>query len=324
MRFCFIVEEEYEDDEMPRAVAECIRAQGHDVDYLEPHSSVTRLSDLASGSTREYDAFVLKTAPDGPGLVLLEAAAAAGIPTINSWRSIRLSRDKAVAAALAQVHGLVMPDTFFASRPNLLGLIASDHYPLVVKPVQGGAGRAVYRIDSPTELSGLQLNPDQRFVGQSYVDNPGFDLKLYNTGREIFAVESPSPLHPAVAVTPHLLPMTPDLRDIVLAFGVVFGLTIYGVDLVRAGDRWVAVDVNDFPSFGQVPDAVARLADSVVRRARRMRRSHGIRRNLLYTFWDRSASGPDTNGTLAKAALVHDDEVGVPLETVTEAASARS
>src|SRR5919197_4556356 len=99
MRLCFIIDEKYRHESMPLAVVRQLRHWGHDVDVLEPHATVIRLSDLV---TQGYDAYVLKTASEGPGLSLLDAADAAGIPTINNARSIRLVRDKAVAIATAR------------------------------------------------------------------------------------------------------------------------------------------------------------------------------------------------------------------------------
>src|SRR4030081_1211589 len=164
MRFCFILEAQYQDDEMPRAVAERIRDLGHTVDYLEPHASVT---ELGSRDFEDYDAYVLKTAPDGPGLSLLEVAGAAGTPTINSWRSIRLVRDKAVAVAVATVGGLVMPRPFFVRAPNLLKLIGPHHYPLVIKPNKGSAGDAVFRVDHPDQLAQLGLAGDPGLLART-------------------------------------------------------------------------------------------------------------------------------------------------------------
>jgi ribosomal protein S6--L-glutamate ligase len=264
MRLCFILEAEYEDDEMPRAVAECLSADGHAVDLLEPHTSITNLSDLEGQDGFQYDAYVLKTAPDGPGLSILEAAGATGVPTINPWRSIRLVRDKAVAVALARVNGLRMPPTFFVSAPRLLLQVGSQDYPIVIKPSRGNANRSVHRVDDPGQLRNLSLSEERHFIAQRYVDNEGFDVKVYNTGRELFAVQWPSPLHPELKVTPRLLPVTPELREIALRVGRVFGLRIYGIDLLSTPDGWVAVDVNDFPSFHQVPDAPERLAASVI------------------------------------------------------------
>src|SRR5437899_7916140 len=85
MYFCFIVEEQYKRDSMPMVIAEQLLQWGHSIDVLEPPETVTCLSDLASQS---YDAYVLKTVSDGPGLSILKAAEAVGIPTINNSRSI--------------------------------------------------------------------------------------------------------------------------------------------------------------------------------------------------------------------------------------------
>src|SRR5437588_5952598 len=112
MRLCFIIDEKYRHQSMPLAVVHQLRQWGHDVDVLEPHASVIRLSNLI---TQRCDAYVLKTAAHGPGLSLLEAAEAVGIPTINNARSVRLVRDKAVAIAVARAHGLPVPPTYFVA-----------------------------------------------------------------------------------------------------------------------------------------------------------------------------------------------------------------
>jgi ribosomal protein S6--L-glutamate ligase len=268
VRFCFIVEKGYLHDEMPLAAVEPLERRGHRADVLTPQARVTSLSELGQNGSA-YDAYVLKTASQGPGLTILEAAGASGIPTINHWRSISLVRDKAVAVARARAHGLPVPQTYFVSTLSLLGQIGPEHFPLVIKPNHGSAGRAIRRLDHFKQLLDLDLDEQEarHFVAQAYVPNDGFDVKLYNTGRDIFAIRWPSPLHPEVDVTPGLLPMTPELKAIAIAFGRVFGLRIYGVDVLRSRNGWVAVDVNDFPSFHHVPDASERVAASVIRMA---------------------------------------------------------
>jgi ribosomal protein S6--L-glutamate ligase len=139
MRLCFIVEERYRADGMPMAVVEQLMAWGHDVDVLEPQSSATCLSEFTRGDGGGYDAVVLKTVSDGPGLSLLEAAAALGVAAINDPGAIRMVRDKAVAAAVAQAHGLPFPRTWFITDLRLLEQIPAEDYPLVVKPSNGSA-----------------------------------------------------------------------------------------------------------------------------------------------------------------------------------------
>src|SRR5438128_10416424 len=124
MHFCFIIEAQYRKETMPMAVARQLVEWGHDVDPLEPESTIICLSDLTK---QNYDAYVLKTVSDGPGLSILEAAEAAGIPTINNSRSIRLVRDKAVATAFAQAHGVPTPHTYFVAYPHLLKQVPSKN-----------------------------------------------------------------------------------------------------------------------------------------------------------------------------------------------------
>src|ERR1700740_3465697 len=90
--------------------------RGHEVDLLEPQLTITSLTELTRS---RYDAYVLKTVSDGPGLSILEAAEAAGIPTINHSRAIRLVRDKVIATTRAIAHDLPTPLTYFVAHPSL-------------------------------------------------------------------------------------------------------------------------------------------------------------------------------------------------------------
>jgi len=270
MRFCFIIERQYRDTVMPRAVVEQLLRWGHAVDVLEPHSTITCLSDFKKQGLDVPDAYVLKTVADGPGLTLLEAAGAVGIPTINSCRSIRLVRDKAIAAAVARVGGLPMPRTYFISHPGLFMQIPPEDFPLVVKPTNGSSGQGVYRVNAPAELPPLVGRLDGSFyLAQHYVENSGFDIKLYIAGPEVYAVARKSPLHPEVNVAEGLMPVTADLRRLALQAGYCFGLDIYGVDVLETANGWATIDFNDFPSFGLIPRAAMLIAESLLELASR-------------------------------------------------------
>jgi ribosomal protein S6--L-glutamate ligase len=268
MRFCFIIEAQYRNESMPIIIADQLLRWGHEVDLLEPDTTITCLSDLP---LQGYDAYVLKTVSEGPGLSLLEAAEAVGIPTINSSRSIRLVRDKAVATAFAQSQGLPIPLTYFVAHPHLLGQIPEQDYPLVVKPTNGSSCRGIYRVDSPADLERLKIAEANAsfFLAQQYVENSGFDIKLYVAGKEVFAVTKRSPLHPEVEVEKRLIPITMELHDLALQVGKIFGLEIYGLDVVEASHGPMVVDINDFPSFGQVLHAVSLVSSHIVRIAAR-------------------------------------------------------
>jgi ribosomal protein S6--L-glutamate ligase len=215
---------------------------------------------------------VLKTVSDGPGLTLLDAAAAMGVATINQPSAIRTVRDKAVAAAIAEAHGLPFPRTWFITDLALLEQIPAADYPLVVKPSNGSACRSIHLLRSPADLSALRAaadGGDRFYLAQQYVANPGYDVKLYNTGREVYATVKRSPLHPDEPVSERVLPLTPALRELALRVGRVFGLDIYGVDVVETPEGWMVLDINDFPSFGMVPGAVRSIAQSILQLAAR-------------------------------------------------------
>jgi ribosomal protein S6--L-glutamate ligase len=101
------------------------------------------------------------------------------------------------------------------------------------------------------------------------VPNTGCDIKLYVAGTQVYAVRKKSPLHPAVHVTEGLIPVTPELHTLALNVGELFGLDLYGVDVVQTAEGWVGVDINDFPSFSGVPGAVGRIATFILHVARR-------------------------------------------------------
>ena len=196
MRLCFLVEEHYRHDGMPIEVIRQLTSWGHQVDVLRPGGSLLRMTEAVRAGT--HDAWVLKTVSGGPGLTLLEAAASAGMTTVNDARSIRGVRDKALAAAIGRSRGLPLPPTYAAARPELLAEIPASEYPLVVKPADGSSGRAVHLVSSPDRLAAMvpELAREGMLIAQPYVPNSGIDVKVYCVGGELYATERCSPLHP--------------------------------------------------------------------------------------------------------------------------------
>ncbi|MGW5851693.1 ATP-grasp domain-containing protein [Streptomyces sp. NPDC055254] len=264
MRLCFLVEEHYRHDGMPNEVIRQLTAWGHRVDVVRPGGSLLRMSQTLDAGA--HDAWVLKTVSGGPGLTLLEAAASAGITTVNDARSIRGVRDKALAAAIGHGRGLPVPPTYAVALPELLREIPLAEYPLVVKPADGSSGRAVHLVSSPEHLEAMLplLAGEGMLVAQPYVPNSGTDIKVYGVGGELFATERCSPLHPDPSVRERRVPLSTEVAEIAARVGSVYGLDLYGVDVLLGPDGPVVVDVNDFPSFRQVPDAAARVARAVL------------------------------------------------------------
>ncbi|MFC8073943.1 RimK family alpha-L-glutamate ligase [Streptomyces sp. NPDC057307] len=286
MRLCFLVEERYRNDGMPGEVIRQLTAWGHQVDVVWPGSALVRLPEAIQAGV--HDAWVLKTVSGGPGLTLLESAAAVGLTTVNDARSIRAVRDKALAAVIAHHRGLPMPRTYVVAHPESLAELPDSEFPLVVKPADGSSGRAVHLVRSPGQLAALttELAREGMLIAQSYVPNSGTDLKVYCVRGELFAAERRSPLQPhqshhsdksdqsRQSHQPHeplrerRVPLSAEVAGMVRDVGRIYGLDLYGVDVLLGPDGPVIVDVNDFPSFRPVPDAVARVARAVLELAR--------------------------------------------------------
>lgn len=197
MRLCFLVEEQYRHDGMPLDVIRQLGAWGHQVDVLWPGRSLISLSDAIQAGS--HDAWVLKTVSGGPGLTLLEAAASAGLTTVNDVRAIRGVRDKALAAVIARGTGLPVPVTYAAARPEELAEIPEAEFPLVVKPADGSSGRAVRLVATPDRLLEPVAPGDCAgglLIAQPYVPNSGTDLKVYSVAGELYATERCSPCTP--------------------------------------------------------------------------------------------------------------------------------
>lgn len=266
MRFCFIMEEKYVGKPMPMVVADQLQQWGHEIEVLQPYAAVTSLTDL---SLSDYDAYVLKTVSDGPGLTILEAAEAVGIPTINNSRAIRLVRDKAVSVAFAQACGLPVPTTYFVGHYRALSKVPHELYPVVVKPSNGTSLQDIHLVRSPEQMAHLTLDETSYYLAMRYVENTGFDIKLYVTGQEVHAIVKSSPLHGTVQEKE--VPVDRDMLKLARRVGQVFGLDLYGVDVLETPQGLMLVDINDFPSFYGVPRKVASVAEYILHAAYRNR-----------------------------------------------------
>jgi len=300
MRFCFILEEKYVHKPMPTAVIDQLRQWGHEVDVLQPYTAVTN---LAHFTLNHYDAYILKTVSDGPGLTILEVAEALGIPTINNSRAIRLIRDKAVAVAYGQAHGIPFPLTYFVGHPRALVKVPHDIYPVVVKPSNGSAMQDIHKVNSAQEMEALSasLDPQSYFLAMRYVENTGYDIKLYVTGQEVHAILKSSPLHGEIQEEE--IAVSRAMLRLAQRVGRVFGLDLYGVDVLETPQGLMVVDINDFPSFYGVPRKVVSVAEYILHAAYRYKLDRERRDGRI-----------ERPPAFKRPALRHQDSTLVPAE----------
>lgn len=269
MRVGVIVEPRYLRQEMPGALIRELRARGVVVDLLVPRDGrfdtaegVLWTGGSASASLGTYDV-VLSRNRGGLGLAMLAWAEAAGIRTLNSYRSTQRVRNKAEMGIELEHAGVPCAPTVLADSSAVLADLPPEWFPLILKPTYGDNSQGLRLVRHPEGLADIHWHGD--FVlAQHYLENDGFDLKLYVCGDRVWAVQKPSPFNgdPSAAVRR----IEPDQGMVALAHGCgsTFGLEIYGVDAIQTADGPRVLEVNEFPNFTGLGDAAERLADYVL------------------------------------------------------------
>jgi ribosomal protein S6--L-glutamate ligase len=266
MRVCLLTDKP--DHPVLTAVSSTLAESGHRVTFLDPDSAAASPSQPVSPDALA-DVYFLK-AHTPRALELAHRLEALGARVVNSAAATGLCQDRSRIAAVAEDAGLPMPRTrtLDALSEALRGAgPAVNGYPLMVKSRHSRRADLVARVDGPDGLRDLASKwSDEPVVLQEFVANSGWDHKLWVIGREVFTGVRPAPVG-APPDGPRPAPLVRDLpRDwtrLALRTGDVFGLDVYGVDLLDREGAPVVVDINAFPGIRGpkgVPEALAALA----------------------------------------------------------------
>ncbi|GAA0319782.1 hypothetical protein GCM10010302_68730 [Streptomyces polychromogenes] len=231
----------------------------HEVEVLHPGAG----AEAAVGAPA--DVYLLK-ARTPQALELARALERAGAPVVNSAAATERCQDRTGMAALALGAGLPFAATRTFGSLALLESAPALEWPLVVKSRRSRKDDLVVRLDGPARLR--ELAPrwgHEPVVTQAFAPNSGWDHKLWVVGDEVFAGVRRSELAAGGGEAdpgPGRLPE--GWTELALRAGGVFGLDVYGVDVLATGDGApLIVDVNAFPGIrGQAgaPEALAALA----------------------------------------------------------------
>jgi ribosomal protein S6--L-glutamate ligase len=261
-----LVEQRHLKNRALREARQALEAEGCSVPLVVPDAA--RLFDIPSEAP-PWDA-VLSRGRDLAGLGMLAAAAALGVPAINTPQSIELVRNKIAMQAILLEHRLSLPKTWFAADAAVFREIPPEMYPLVVKPYDGDGSRGLSLLSQPDdvdELPGVSGTPSL-YLAQEFLETDGWDLKLYGIGARVWAVRKPSPVNftgpgPAVVMPTkgaELVELDAQLRDIALTCGRACGLELWGVDVAVTPKGPYVIEVNDFPTYSAVPGAGEEIA----------------------------------------------------------------
>jgi ribosomal protein S6--L-glutamate ligase len=238
--------------------------RGVTLDLLRPEDRMVDLDKLRV----ENDLYVLKS---GTELALSVAGAlhALGAATLNPYPTVAMMRNKIIVTRMLQAAGLPTPATYVASDPSEFRPLL-DSGPLILKPYRGSRGAGIRIIREAHDLDGL--SPDGLMLAQRYQEPDGPDCKIYCIGGRLFGVRRIWPIQRYEDKVGRPFTISPELEDIALRCGRVFGIDLYGLDTVMSGGRPYVVDVQKLGSYMGVPDAPRLLADYLVGAATRAAR----------------------------------------------------
>ncbi|MFB8173423.1 RimK family alpha-L-glutamate ligase [Kitasatospora purpeofusca] len=261
------------------ATTALLTAGGHHVEAIDPTAGpdgqVGPVGPVgqAGPSGPAADVYLLK-AHTPAALALARGLEERGVPVVNPVAATELCQDRLAMAELARRAGLPFAPTRAAADPaELLAAVEAGDLllPLVVKSRHSRRHDLVARVDDTARLRALAEQwPDEPVVAQPYLPSTGWDQKLWVVAGQLFCARRRSEL----AGPEHTeLPggddgfgpaeLSADRAAVALRAGEVFGLDVYGVDLLDGPGEPVVVDVNAFPGIrGQAgaPEALAALA----------------------------------------------------------------
>ncbi|MER6396232.1 alpha-L-glutamate ligase [Kitasatospora sp. NPDC001603] len=252
------------------AATAALLAPDHRVESLDANRDDLPPAELL-GPGPLADVYLLK-ARTPQALALARHLEERGAPVVNSAAATAFCQDRTAMADLARRSGLPFAATRTAAA---LTELPDPDYPLVIKSRHSRRGDLVARVDDAARLRALAEEwPDEPVVAQPYLAGTGWDQKLWVVDGQVFCARRRSELaepagEPADggAFGPRELPA--DRAGLARRVGEVFGLDVYGVDLLDGPAEPVIVDINAFPGIrGQAgaPEALAALALRVARR----------------------------------------------------------
>jgi glutathione synthase/RimK-type ligase-like ATP-grasp enzyme len=232
----------------------------------------------------DYDLYLFKS--HSP---LAESIAAAahyrGCTLLNEYPATMKVRDKILTCTMLLQAGIPTPRTFVTDSVETLRPVVRE-IPIVVKPYRGrrGAGidvcmdeaqfdHLVARRAADASASDDDGGEDGTALGerlvfaQEYEEHEPFDYKAYAIGDDVHAIKRVFPATTKEEKEGTPVGDDPELVDLVRRCGKLFGLELYGVDLVKTPKGFSVIEVNCFPGYKGVPEGGRRISDFILERA---------------------------------------------------------
>jgi ribosomal protein S6--L-glutamate ligase len=267
-------------DSVTYQIIEGLKAGGADVEIVTERSGLVDLESFKFN----YDLYLFKS--HSP---LAESLAAAAHyrdgKLLNQYPATMKVRDKVLTCTLLLQAGIPTPRTFVTDSIETLRPLIKE-FPLVVKPYRGRRGMGIEICMNEEEFDALankyaarpgtdadEGGEDGTALGerlifaQEYEEHEPYDYKAYAVGDYVHAIKRVFPATTKEEKLGTPVGDDPELVALVRRCGEVFGLDLYGVDLVKTPKGYSVIEVNCFPGYKGVPQGGERISKFILDQA---------------------------------------------------------
>jgi ribosomal protein S6--L-glutamate ligase len=259
-----------------------LKSGGADVEVVTERSGLVDLQNFKF----DYDIYLFKS--HSP---LAESLAAAahyrGARLFNEYPATMKVRDKALTATMLLQAGIPTPRTFITDSIETLRPIVRQ-MPIVVKPWRGRRGQGIEVCLDEAQFDDLvkrRANDgaaddddgggedgtalgERLIFAQEYEEHEPFDYKAYAIGDYVHSIKRIFPAKTKEEKLGTPVGENPELELLVRRCGRLFGLQLYGVDLVKTPKGFSVIEVNCFPGYKGVPQGGERISQFILDNAK--------------------------------------------------------
>lgn len=211
-----------------------------------------------------YDAVIVRTMPPGSlEQVVFRMDALAGLErqgvlVINPPKSMELAIDKYLSLSKLAEAGFRVPETHVCQTwQDAVTAFEELGSSVVVKPIFGGEGRGIMRVEDPDlghRVFKTLQQMGQIIYMQRFVPHPGYDLRVLVLGEQMWGMRRTSAdswrtnISRGAIATPELIPA--EVTEVALAVTKTLDLAIAGLDFLPDGEGgWYLLEVNAVPGW---------------------------------------------------------------------------
>jgi ribosomal protein S6--L-glutamate ligase len=209
----------------------------------------------------QHDLYVLK-ARTALAVSMAGALHQRGARVLNPPPSCVTVLNKIVATTMMRAAGIPTPRSWAgADASRLAAVVGTTAGSLIIKPFNGIHSQNIALVRELAELERVPVTSGP-VLAQEFIEGCRERLKVHCVGEQVFATRKPFSLG-GDAASGEPCEVSDPVRDIALRCGALFGMALYGLDVLVPREGPVVVDVNSFPGYAGVPGIAKVIAEYI-------------------------------------------------------------